>query len=398
MKKILTVFAVVFAVAILFGCQKQIIKNVKQSNHTAIYNDSTDLCKNPLFNEVLGHIRNKYVEKNINNKKMLEGAINGMLQSLDPYTIYLGPEETQLYKTRLTNEFYGIGTSVEKEGNEIIIISVIEKSPADKAGLKAGDSVIKVKDDNGETLTKNLTLTSFVLKVRGEKGTKVVLTIYREGIPDLLEIEIIRDKIEIPGVTIKKFDDVGYIKLHSFNLKTPWEVADAMENFKKERIAKLIIDVRDNSGGLMDAVIDVASLFLPNDEPIMQIVGRDTSTIELIFSSLIGTPSNIPLTILVNERSASASEILAAAIKENKRGKIIGKKTFGKGSVQRVIPLSDGGEIHITIARFYSPDRNAIYGVGVEPDIQVFITDPLNFELGNPEKDPQLKKAIESMR
>ncbi|OGD35731.1 hypothetical protein A2W39_03340, partial [Candidatus Azambacteria bacterium RIFCSPHIGHO2_01_46_10] len=356
---------------------------------------SSDILKNPVFKEILGWINRAYVDKDPDKEKMLEGALNGLLQSLDPNSRYISPEEAKMEQDEMRGKFYGIGLQIDKKDAErITVVSVFEGSPAEKAGIKAGDVIIKIRDDAGElTIVKSTTLQTIVKKIRGAKGTKVVLTIYRSGAAEYSKIEVTRDEIKIQNVIFKKIGNTGYVRLNMFNGTAARDVKKAIDELKTLGAKNMILDLRDNPGGLLDAVDFIASGFLPAGKTIVSIKNRDGAA-ETTFSDGYGFYEEGPLVVLVNGGSASASELLAAAIKENGRGKLVGTTTFGKGSVQRGFPLSNGGQLRLTVAKFYSPNGNVIHGKGVEPDIEVEITDPANFKPGEPEKDPQLKKAL----
>src|SRR3989344_20991 len=330
---------------------------------------SSDILKNPVFKEILGWIDRAYVDKN--------------------------PDKAKMEQDEMRGKFYGIGLQIDKKDAErITVVSVFEGSPAEKAGIKAGDVIIKIRDDAGElTIVKSTTLQTIVKKIRGAKGTKVVLTIYRSGAAEYSKIEVTRDEIKIQNVIFKKIGNTGYVRLNMFNETAARDVKKAIDELKTLGAKNMILDLRDNPGGLLDAVDFIASGFLPAGKTIVSIKNRDGAA-ETTFSDGYGFYEEGPLVVLVNGGSASASELLAAAIKENGRGKLVGTTTFGKGSVQRGFPLSNGGQLRLTVAKFYSPNGNVIHGKGVEPDIEVEITDPANFKPGEPEKDPQLKKAL----
>lgn len=360
-------------------------------------NELSEILKDPVFEKILDLINREYVDKNPDKEKMLESALNGILQSLDPHSRYVNPKAAKEEMEEVKGTFYGIGAQLDKkDGDYVKVVSVYENSPAEKAGLKAGDLIIKVKDNTGEiTINKSTPLTDVVRKIRGEKGTKVILTIYRKDAANTQKIEITRGEIKIINVISKKIGaNIGYIKLNQFMGNSPPEIKQAIDDLKNKGAEKLILDLRDNPGGLLDAVNKIASGLLPAGNIIVSIKDRSGEA-EAYISVGSGFYAEIPLVVLINGGSASASEILAAAIKENGRGKIVGTTTYGKGSVQRVIPLSNGGLLHLTIAKFYSPDGNEIHGKGVEPDVKVEITNSDNFKLGDPEKDPQLRKAME---
>ncbi|MEK7123357.1 MAG: S41 family peptidase [Patescibacteria group bacterium] len=365
-------------------------------NFGAQKNELADISDNPALKEILELINKYYVEKSPDKEKMLEGALNGILQSLDPHSVYLNPERTKNEKEEMiTGEFAGIGARLEMKGGYVIVVSIFENSPAEKAGLKAGDAIIKVKDEDGEiTINSSLTLLDVVKKIRGKIGTKIQLTVSRQRVPGTLKIEITRGAIKIINTAAKTIGDVGYIKLNSFTNSSPKEISSAIEKLKNNGAKKLILDLRNNGGGLLNAANDIATMFLPAGKIITSLKGRGEKLLKTRVSGG-GKYSEIPLVVLTNGYSASASEILAAAIKENGRGKIIGETTFGIGSVQSVITLSNGGSIHLTTAKFYSPNGNVIHEKGVSPDVEVKIENPDNFKMGDQKNDAQLAKAME---
>ncbi len=361
-------------------------------------NELADILEDPVLKEIINLIDRNYVDKNPNKEKMIEGALNGMLKSLDHHSHYLNPEKAKLEKESIQGEFAGIGAVLEMKNGNVVVLDVYENSPAEKAGIKAGDIIIKVKDDSGEIAADDsVNLEDVVKRIRGAPGTKVTLTVFRKEAPSPLKIEITRGKVKIINVVSKKFNDVGYVKMAQFAEKSADDLGNAVEKLKKQGAAKIILDLRNNPGGLLSSVNDIASMFLSPAKIITSLNGRGGQILETHISTG-GKYAEIPLVILTNGGSASASEIMAAAIKENGRGKIVGENTFGKGSVQTVVFLSNGGNIHLTIAHFYSPLGNKIHGVGVAPDVKVEITDANNFKMGDPEKDPQLKKALEILK
>lgn len=362
-------------------------------------NDLLEIVESPLFKTILDLINKEYVDGSPNKEKMLEGAINGMLKTLDPHSVYHNPEEYKELKEEMSGEIEGIGARLKEENKSIIAFEVFKDSPAQKAGLEAGDIIVKVANNGNETLAAGKTLNEIVKEIRGKRGTKVILTVVRKGAPEPIQIEIVRNTVIIVSVEAKKIGDIGYVKLRVFGDKSLSEMKNALEKMKQDGAKKIIIDLRDNLGGRFDITMDIASLLLPKRKIIVSVKERVNN--EIYFSEG-GDFTDMPLVILTNAYSASASEILAAAVKENGRGKVIGTKTYGKGSVQRIIPLSNGGALRLTIAKFYSPNGNEIHGKGVAPDIEVEINSPAggaeNFKMGEPEKDPQLRKAIEILK
>lgn len=353
---------------------------------------TANIPQDPLWTPILDLINKNYVDENPDKQKMLEGAINGMLKALDPHSAYHNPEQYKKLTEEMSGEFEGIGARLEMAGKSIIVIGVFDGSSAQKAGLKAGDIIVKVKDSEGEIKTSGESLEIVVKKIRGKKETKVVLTVVRKGAPKPIQIEMTRNTVAIVSAEAEKIGDIGYVKLNVFGDKSLSETKTALEKMKKQGAQKLIIDLRGNGGGRLDMALDIASLFLPKNKTIVSIKER-VKTITYLSDG--GGFTDTPLVILTNAYSASASEILAAAIKENGRGKIVGTTTYGKGSVQSVISLSNGGALRLTIAKFYSPNGNEIHGKGVAPDVEVEIKDEENFKIGDAEKDPQLRKAME---
>ncbi len=320
-----------------------------------------------LMKEAIKIIENKYIEKNVDEQNLLKGALEGLVNSLDdPYSYYEDPESLKReQEDLLKGEFGGLGIWITIKDGILTIISPIEDTPAYKAGVKAGDQIVEI---DGES-TSGITLKEAVNKLRGKKGTKVTLTIRRKGLSKDIKITIVRDIIKVESVKSKiLYGDIGYLRLTSFNGKTYKDMKKALRKFKNKGIEGIILDLRNNPGGLLAVAVDVAGEFLP-DKKIVYIVDRNGKKRALWSGD--GDFPDIPLVVLVNKGSASASEIVSGAIKDYKRGVLIGEKTFGKGLVQNVFMLSNGGALHLTIARYLTPSGAYIHKKGIKPDIVV---------------------------
>ncbi|PKG22063.1 S41 family peptidase [Niallia nealsonii] len=314
-------------------------------------------------------IVNNYVEK-VDKEKLEEGAIKGMLSTLDdPYSVYMDKETAKQFDQALDPSFEGIGAEVSTEDGKIVIVSPIKDSPAEKAGLKPNDEIVKVdgKSVEGQELYE------VIKKIRGEKGSKVKLEIARSGLDNPLTISVVRD--EVPQITvyssIKKDggENIGYLQITSFSEDTAGEFKKALKDLEKSGISGLILDVRGNPGGLLTSVNSILEEFVTNDKPYVQIADRNGKK-EQFFSSLTKT-KEYPVVVLVDKGSASASEILAGALKEGADYTLIGEKTFGKGTVQQAVPMDDGSKIKLTLAKWLTPDGNWIHKKGIEPNLEV---------------------------
>ncbi len=320
-----------------------------------------------LLKEAINIIQNKYIKKEVAEEDLLKGAIEGLVNSLDdPYSYYEDPESLKREEEDLIKgEFGGLGIWITLKDGVLTVISPIEDTPAYKAGIKAGDQIVEI---DGES-TAGITLREAVNKLRGKKGTKVTLTIRRKGLSKELKITIVRDIIKVESVKSKIIKGyIGYLRLTSFNAKTHKDMKKVIKEFKEKKIKGVILDLRNNPGGLLAIAVDVAGEFLPNKK-IVFIVDRNGK--KKAIWSYKGSLPDIPLVVLVNGGSASASEIVAGAIKDYKRGTLIGEKTFGKGLVQNVFRLSNGGALHITVAKYLTPSGAYIHKKGIEPDIVV---------------------------
>jgi len=321
-----------------------------------------------VFTEVLTIVEKNYVEE-VNIKDLVDGAIKGMMAALDPHSAYMNADAYKEMQVDTRGEFGGLGIQIGMKNGLLTVISPIEDTPAFLAGIKAGDVIIKVDGDP----TKDMTLFDAVKKMRGPKNTSVVITVIREGWKGPKDFKIVRDIIKIKSVKHKILDDgIGYVKINQFQERTADELALALKEIDKNKILSLILDLRNNPGGLLKSAVDVSDEFLPPGKLVVYIKGRDGEKTEYVTTG--EHPSyNFTTIVLVNQGSASASEIVAGALKDWDRAVILGVPTFGKGSVQSVIPLGDGSALRLTTAKYYTPKGVSIQNTGIEPDIEVKI-------------------------
>ncbi len=322
------------------------------------------------------------------SQQMLYGAISGAVDSLDdPYSLFMDPADAKRFADDMNGSFSGIGAQIESKEGLVMIVAPLPDSPAEKAGLKAQDIILKI---DGEEVS-NMGFYEAIDKIRGKKGTKVKLTILRKGWDDTKEIEVTRDTIIVKSVKYEIKDDIGYIKINQFGDDTLDLIKDAINDIKNSNINKLIIDVRNNPGGYLQDAIDITSFFLDDDEVVVK--ERDKYGNVEEFETTLGKRFDGKMMVLVNGGSASASEIMAGALQDYNRAKIVGEKTFGKGSVQTIADLSDGSKLRITIARWLTPKDREIDKEGIEPDIKIELSE----EDKENERDPQMDKAIEML-
>ena len=351
-------------------------------------NEESIYDKIDLFGEVLDKINKEYVEE-VNQSDAMDAAINGVLQSLDPYSAYMSPELFKEMQTETSGEFGGLGIEVGMEAGVVKVISPIDNSPAEQAGVKAGDYIVKI---NGVQV-QGKTLTEAVELMRGPVGSPIEITIRRIGEKKSFVFEIIREIIEVKSVKSELIDDkVGYIRLTSFNENSADQIKDIVKKFKKENnIDKYILDLRNNPGGLLSQAIRISDFFLDNGE-IVSTKGRKSNENRKWFAKKGDIINGETLLVLINYGSASAAEIVAGALKDHKRAVIVGENSYGKGSVQSIIPLKNKGAIRLTISKYYLPSGKSISGEGVTPDI-VIEEDSDLFRI-NTETDNQLDFAV----
>lgn len=321
-----------------------------------------------VFSDAIAITRSEYVDE-VKSKDLIYGAMKGMLQALDKYSEFMDPDTYKEMKVETEGEFGGVGIEIAIKDEILTVVAPIEGTPAYKAGIKAGDKVVKIDKD----VTRGITLLEAVKKLRGKPGTQVSVTVLRESESKILNFSITRDIIKVKSIRQSKVleDKTGYIKLSVFQERSATDLETALAELEKQGIDSLILDLRNNPGGLLNVAADVAGKFLPNADMIVYTKGREGKQ-ELEFKGRDKNPrTQYPLVVLVDGGSASGSEIVAGAIQDNKRGVIVGVKTFGKGSVQTVIPLSDGSAIRLTTSRYYTPNGRSIHGEGIVPDIVV---------------------------
>ena len=357
---------------------------------TNSYSNNELYEKIDLFGEVLEKIKKDYVD-DVDQSEMMDSAINGLLQSLDPYSAYMSPELFKEMQTDTRGEFGGLGIEIGMESGVVKVISPIDGTPAAKAGIKAGDYIVKIGDDQ----VQGKSLMEAVKLMRGPVGTSIELTVRRKNVKKPLEFKIIRKIIEIKSVNseiLGKNKNLGYIRLKSFNENSDKQFLDIVKQFEKNsKIEGYILDLRNNPGGLLTQAINITDFFL-NDGEIVSTKGRKASETRKFFAKKGDQIKGKPIIVLINHGSASASEILAGALKDHKRAIILGENSYGKGSVQSIIPLRNGGGMRLTISKYYLPSGDSISEVGVTPDIVVEETGD-DFKI-NSKNDNQLNYAL----
>lgn len=319
------------------------------------------------FANVLSIIKKNYVEE-VDPAEAIQGAIRGMLATLDPHSSYMRPDDFKELQIETKGSFGGIGIEITMRDHILTVVSPIEGTPAFRQGLKAGDKIIKIEDE----YTKDMTLMEAVKRLRGLKGTKVTISIHRRGWTELKEITIIRDVIPLHSVKARMLEPgYLYVRISNFQAKTTKDFKEALNKFgQEEEIKGLILDLRNNSGGLLDQAVKVSDIFL-DEGTVVSTRGR-ISKQNMVFNAQQDTDvHNFPIIVLVNEGSASASEIVAGALQDHQRALILGAQTFGKGSVQTIIPMRNGAGLRLTTARYYTPDGNSIQATGITPDIVI---------------------------
>lgn len=339
-------------------------------------------------------LEKKYIGE-INDEELIEGAVKGYVDALgDPYTTYYTKKEMKTIMEETNGNFVGIGVYMTKdlEKNAILIIKPIENSPAEKAGILPGDLITKVNDVEytGDKLEEASN------KIRGEEGTKVKLEIYRNG--ETKTFELTRTKVVVSHVTTKVLNnDIGYIAISDFEGECASEFETKYKQLEKQGIKKLIIDIRNNGGGIVDEALKIANMLVDKDSTLL--ITKDKSDKEEVTKATEKPIINIPTVVLVNEYSASASEILAGALKDNGKATLVGTKTYGKGIIQELHQLSDGSGLKITVSEYYRPNHNAIHKIGITPDVEVDLSEDVKQQTTIQEKDDnQLQKAIEILK
>jgi carboxyl-terminal processing protease len=319
------------------------------------------------FTQALELIKRNYVEEP-DTKELIQGAIRGMVSSLDPHSSYMAERAFKEMSMDIKGEFQGVGIQIGIKNSQLTIIAPIEGTPGDRAGLAAGDKILKINDE----WTKDLTIEEAVDKMRGPKNTQVRLLIHREGWDKPKEFAITRDVIKVQSVKMKMLEDgIGYVKITQFQGQTGVELEKALRDLEAKGMKKLVLDLRNNPGGILDASVDVSGLFMPKDKLVVYLQGRKAADRKDYLTTSEEAPREYPVVILVNTGSASASEIVAGALQDSHRALIVGAQTFGKGSVQTVFSLDSGTGLRLTTAKYYTPSGRSIQNVGITPDIEV---------------------------
>ena len=354
--------------------------------------DQNAYNKLKVFSEIISLIESNYVE-NVKSDTMIEGAIRGMVKSLDPHTNYMPPATYKEMQVETTGKFGGLGIEISMRDGILTVVSPIDDTPAFRAGVKAGDKIIKIEEES----TLDMTLQDAVSRLRGETGSPIKITIFRKSFKAPKEFTIVRDIIKVRSVVQKLYqEDIGYIKIRTFSKNTSSDLDKALADLGNKGITKLILDVRNNPGGLLNQAVEVTDRFLNQENLIVYTKGRSNEQNMRFTSHDKVAGVNYPLIILVNGGSASASEIVAGALQDLNRAVVLGTPTFGKGSVQTIIPLSDGSALKLTTARYYTPSGRVIQENGIEPDILVEM-EPVK-EIKNKDKDEESEEKAKLRR
>lgn len=338
-------------------------------------------------------IENGYYQK-VDQKKLINGAINGMVQSLgDPYSVYMSNDESKNFHESISSSFEGIGAEVQEKDNHIVIVSPIKGSPAEKAGLKPNDIVLSV---NGKSL-QGMNTSQAVALIRGKKGTKVLLTIQRPGAEAPVKVSIIRDQIPIQTVYGEMLKDgMAKVQITSFSSNTSKELVTTLNDLQKKGMKGLVLDLRQNPGGLLDQAVNISSLFVPKGKVLFKVEDRN-GKIKEYTSQNSGTPT-LPLVVLIDSGSASASEIFSAAVRESAGVPLVGEKSFGKGTVQTAQDFSDGSNLKFTMAKWLTPDGNWIHKKGIKPDYAVSLPSYASLQIINPDTELKLSSASTNVK
>jgi len=356
----------VVAVGIFVSIQGS-LQAKRPANEDALYKELE------LFSDALSIVQTDYVEQP-EAKQLIYGALKGMLATLDPYSQFLDPDSYNELKIDTEGQFGGLGIEITLKDDILTIITPIDDTPAQKAGLKPTDRIVKI---DGQ-MTRGITLLDAVKKLRGKPGTKVTLTILREGENELKDYALTRDIILIQSIRETKLfeHDIGYVRISDFRENTTRDLEQALDKLKSKHMQGLVLDLRNNPGGLLDVAVSTAELFLSRQQLIVSTKGRLRNQNLEFRSRRQGLDKAIPIVVLINEGSASASEILAGAIQDHHRGIIVGTKSHGKASVQTVFPMKDGSALRLTTSKYFTPNGRMIHGQGIIPDVEVPFQEP----------------------
>jgi carboxyl-terminal processing protease len=358
-----------------------------------------------LFTDVLAIIQNQYVDET-EPREVIYGAVRGMLRSLDPHSSFMDPESYREMQVETSGSFGGLGIEITIRDDQLTVVAPIEGTPASRAGIQPGDRIVKIEG----LATKDMTLPDAVKRMRGPRGTKVTITVAREGLKEPLDVTLVREVIQVQSVKSQELEPgIGYIRLRQFQERTASDLVASVEKFDKTgRLAGIIVDLRNNPGGLLSSAVEVSEEFLGDGKLIVYTEGRVRNQNMRFTAHAKKAITEVPLVVLVNHGSASASEIVAGAIQDHGRGIVLGQQTFGKGSVQTIIPLADGSGLRLTTARYFTPKGRSIHGKGISPDIVIEPPkeDPAAMKPGTPppseaelmKRDVQLQRAIEILK
>lgn len=351
------------------------------------------------FSQVLDLVERYYV-KDVTQNDLINGAVKGLLQGLDPHSTFMNAEEYKEMQETTSGEFYGVGIEISMENGQVVVVTPIEDTPAFRAGLQSGDVILSI---NGQA-TQELSLQEVVSRIRGAKGTEVELAILHSDAKTPQTVRIVRDAIPLISVKSKKLEDGYYwVRLTRFSERTTEELKDALKDAAKESKATgglkgIVLDLRNNPGGLLDQAVSVSDTFLDKGV-IVSIKGRRDSTDRVYEAKKQADDVRVPMVVLVNAGSASASEIVAGALRDQKRALILGERSFGKGSVQNIIPLSDGSGLKLTVALYYTPNGSSIQAEGIVPDLEVVFEPPRTDDKDNPRfllREQDLNRHLEN--
>ncbi|MBC7962788.1 MAG: S41 family peptidase [Steroidobacteraceae bacterium] len=361
--KMIAGFAMIVAVLVAFIA-------ISSQRHCSAEGKGSDYESIELFTDVMAIVKKSYVEE-VDTKKLIYGAINGMLSSLDPHSSFMPPDTYKEMKIDTKGAFGGLGIEISIKDSILTVISPIEDTPAFKAGIKAGDQILKID----EKFTKDLNINDAVKRMRGLKGSKVTLTIMREGFDKPKEFQLTRDIIQVKSVRSSLMEGgYGYVRIAQFQEKTDEDLGKALKVLKEQNkgeLKGLVLDMRNDPGGLLDQAVRVADHFVPDGQLIVYTEGREKDSKMQFTAKKGGKEPTYPIVVLINGGSASASEIVAGALQDHKRAIVMGTQSFGKGSVQTIIPLSDDSGLRLTTARYFTPKGRSIQAKGITPDIVV---------------------------
>jgi carboxyl-terminal processing protease len=357
-----------------------------------------------LFTDVLAIIQNQYVDET-DSREVIQGAVRGMLRALDPHSSYMDPESYREMQVETSGSFGGLGIEITVRDDVLTVVSPIEGTPAFRAGIQAADRIVRIEG----LPTKDMSLADAVKRMRGPKGTKVTVTIVREGVKEPFDVTLTREVIQVQSVRSQELEEgIGYIRVRQFQERTAQDLVASVERLDKAgRLSGLIIDLRNNPGGLLPAAVEVSEEFLGDGKLVVYTEGRVRNQNMRFVAHAKRPITEVPLVVLVNQGSASASEIVAGAIQDHGRGLVLGTQTFGKGSVQTIIPLADGSGLRLTTARYFTPKGRSIHGKGITPDIVIEAVkeDPAAKPPAVPlseaelqKKDVQLQRAVEILK